>query len=1236
MKMKQVKKLLSITLATAMLVAGTPAGSFASETGMKEQSAAGSQDQAAASAEGQDQAAAAAESQDSGETAAKAAEEDGQESTPAKDQEEKTEVEAAQAEALAEGETAPGQEEGTDSGAEGNEGSQSDGAGSSEAAPETEAPPEGGTPDTGTPAPDPSAPEEGETTGDDSAPGNEEPEEPSPSPGGETTPGGDDTGDGTGDETGGETGDDTEVTVTWRIGDQVVDPSSGTADITWKSGLVLSVDTSGDSDAFSMTVKRDGNETTAELNETGSYQAVLKRGEQVISELNFNVKKAIREFQWENLSAVYTGASWETCPKAVFFTSEGEGPIEAAVSFDGGSPVNCGRYGVTAYLKPEQVGHYKIVAGETKNTQQVFEITRVPIEIKVKEGQSKYYGADDPAKFQYTVTNKAAGSSLTPEAITGLLAEEFSVGADKFLTRREPAKNENAGKYGLELFEGKEKDSKNFDITYLASTFEIKKLPITILPDEDQSKLYGQADPESYDYTVALGVKKGDTALTVDAVQKELGKNVIDREPGEEPGNYKYVLIPEDSGRVTNYGNFDVAIAKGAPYFEIGKIAIMDVEEVDSRQESFKVTTNLSGKRTKKAETRVNVEVLSFPRSKDGITFSKKEIKESLEGGAPFTGSVGTVDLEEIVYQKKRKDMDGVLHWVGYLPADTKIRVSIVDDKGKMVSANYRDLMVSSVPVSFDWSGYENGVSGNYFADRTGESELILKAGADVREDEWIEISYKRDVNGEAEVIYEDSLNYRFSPDPNNSGTTHMMQSVTANVMDTLNLECEPQELQFYVDDMAFEIPSSSIQFENRGREITVQLPEYGTISGVSIPGAQVSLPGGSATEFRLPVSWSGTALIPTGSQISVTYTDLAGHQGAGSTSASQSSVATPIAFGIRPELNANGYLNGRGNTLIVSGTACSCEPIMVSVADMTQSVNAAQTDVWSDSNGSWEALFDMSRLPEGQDFTIRAEYMDVSGAGYSINAKFDSFCASPATFSPIYEAMTHINGMVETDTAVALVVNGETQNYYEIPVDRFGHFSMNDVPMMFGGEDSFDIYVTDIAGNVSIRHYEIPEPGDPFEVSSQISPLGKFFYSAQEEGSDSFAATPVSAGDFEKGTVEIPLLMGMSYEVGTLTLQKTENGFTASSRLGFTEELDPEDYRVGEGKLYVYASRPSVEDLKNKTGAEYAYGAEIPLGEGTVWIAGSQDMTILADEMAGLELYDYGSSKAYVRYQEQ
>ena len=154
--------------------------------------------------------------------------------------------------------------------------------------------------------------------------------------------------------------------------------------------------------------------------------------------------------------------------------------------------------------------------------------------------------------------------------------------------------------------------------------------------------------------------------------------------------------------------------------------------------------------------------------------------------------------------------------------------------------------------------------------------------------------------------------------------------------------------------------------------------------------------------------------------------------------------------------------------------------------------------------------------------------------------------------------------------------------------------------------------------------------------------------------------AAPVSAADFEeyvavndadnaddtkeaketkkiKDTIELPLLMGMSYEVGTLTLHKTENGFTVSTEIKVSDDIDKEDYTVENDKLYVYTSRPTLNDIKNCTGKEYTYGEEIPFGENeTVWIVDNKDMTILADSMADLTAYDYAKNKEYEAYQER
>ena len=61
------------------------------------------------------------------------------------------------------------------------------------------------------------------------------------------------------------------------------------------------------------------------------------------------------------------------------------------------------------------------------------------------------------------------------------------------------------------------------------------------------------------------------------------------------------------------------------------------------------------------------------------------------------------------------------------------------------------------------------------------------------------------------------------------------------------------------------------------------------------------------------------------------------------------------------------------------------------------------------------------------------------------------------------------------------------------------------------------------------------------------------------------------------------------------------------------------------------------MDDLRNRTGQEYAYGEEIPFGENeTVWIVDQKDMTILADSVMDLDVFKFGESEEYEAYQER
>ena len=922
---------------------------------------------------------------------------------------------------------------------------------------------------------------------------------------------------------------------------------------------------------------------------------------------------------------------------------DGENPVPVLIREEGN---NVGDYTISVNGKAIASTNFMISNPDAQGT---LYIDPLPVTIVANDRQSKVYGAKDSGYAGYTIKSIGKEGEVTEKKQEDVESELYTYNhkeynGENILTVLKRKPGENADSYGYELTKPDGKYG-NFTVTYEpleGVNYVITPLPITIVPKKNQSKKFGEIEPTYIIDKINYDAKVTD--LTEEKISKEINGDdkALSREEGEKPGSYKYVLNESDK-RFKNYTpKIDTENS-----FTIKEIMIKKVDDINSRQGSFSVETNLTGSRISTVDTGIAIDVDFSACEGKGVEFSHNIYDYIPDADdIKFVGSSSKVTVEDVSYKKNGKT------WYGKLPAGAVLKVSVIgkikNENGEVidtveVSEKPVDVTVSQVNASFDWSGTKqsslgNGDRGvNNYVDEKTPLTLTAKDDSAVT-DEIVEIRYDNG-SGKEEASYYNTLNQTFKPVANNVGSKHATQKVTANIVDTLNINCESKSQVFYVDDMAFPISSSAIQFENRGKEIKIQVPEGGTIKSVTIPGGTITVGGGVSNQFTFPVSFSGKNLIPTGSNISVTYVDEAGHEGSGTAAATRSSVSTPITFRIRPELNVNGYLNGqRGNTLIISGVACACEPIRVTVAGMTQTTNATQADTWSDANGAWEVAFDMSRLPEGQDFTISAEYMDVNGTSYSMNAKYEAFVAPATVKSPIYEAMTHISGMVEPGTAVALVVNGEQSKYYEIDVDRFGRMSMDDVPMMFGGEDSFDIYVQDIAGNVSIQHYDVAEPGDPFEVTSQVNPLGKYFYRAEQKLSDVYAATPVSGKDFEESdTLELPLIMGMSYEVGKMTLTKQDDGIVVNSDIQLSEDIDREDYKVENEKLYVYRTRPTVDDLRDKNGEEFKYGDVIPLGaDETIWLVDEKDMTILADDMEALEAFKYDESKEYETYQEQ
>ncbi len=785
----------------------------------------------------------------------------------------------------------------------------------------------------------------------------------------------------------------------------------------------------------------------------------------------------------------------------------------------------------------------------------------------------------------------------------------------------------------------------------------INKLPITVslTNGAKTSKVCGETDPDiGYTCTINDNV---DVDVDNDTIKSWLGK--IERVPGsdgnrsEMPGTYDLQL----SGSSTTDSNIwdSLNITLPNPFnFTINKVTLSQSATdglSDYRDTSFTIATDIADEEGETRNSNVEFElrvVGEIAESASGVSCTVTDLSKLI---GETSVNLGTGNSHQFKVNQVNTFSKAGVTWQGGIPANTVLKVRLYY-KNKPVS----DLVSITVPQKKEvsivngWSGTEEIGGRNCLKNQNSLSLTVSDSGVG----EVLAVTN----NGSTTYPTMESKTYSIQ-NTIEEQEGHPDITISGEFLDTRNLTAASSSLTYYVDTLAQAISSSNIVFSNRDSQIQITLPEEGTVNSVNIPGATVAtsskgIKAAAGETISLPVTISGSQLPATGSEVTVSYTDTAGHDnGTGSTTAARSTISTPIHFSIRPELVADEFLNGRSDTLIINGTGQACEPIRVSIAGSDQSLYITQTATWVEGEtGTWTVSVPMSSLPEEEEFTITAEYTDVNGPSESMTATYDAFVASPVAVSPIFEAMSHLSGMVEPNTTVALVVNGDTSNYYEIVPDRFGHFSFNEVPMLFGGEDSFDLYVTDIAGNVSIRHYEIPTPGDPFTVTAQINPLGKFFYSAEEENSTAALATPVSADMFQEttknaeddtetttdiDTVEIPLLFGMSYEIGTMTLQKTANGFTVAKELDL-DNVDSANYSITDEKLYVFTQEPSMEDLAKHTNCkEYSYGDEIPMASsGEVWIVGEASMTMLVDDLEELEVLDFDHDKQYEAFQEK
>lgn len=165
------------------------------------------------------------------------------------------------------------------------------------------------------------------------------------------------------------------------------------------------------------------------------------------------------------------------------------------------SGTNAGTY--KAYAETRNIAMGCKSSGRTPVT---LTINTAAVTVTPLANQSKVYGDADPV-FTYSVTPALTGN----DAFTGALS-------------REPGESTNTYAFTT----GSLSAGNNYTISLASGNFTIAPKPVTVTPDANQSKVYGDSDP-AFTYTLSPSLV-GDDKIT----------GALDRTPGENIGTYAF------------------------------------------------------------------------------------------------------------------------------------------------------------------------------------------------------------------------------------------------------------------------------------------------------------------------------------------------------------------------------------------------------------------------------------------------------------------------------------------------------------------------------------------------------------------------------------------------------------------------------------------------------------------------------------------------------------------------
>ncbi|MFD1628268.1 BspA family leucine-rich repeat surface protein [Pseudopedobacter beijingensis] len=218
--------------------------------------------------------------------------------------------------------------------------------------------------------------------------------------------------------------------------------------------------------------------------------------------------------------------------------------------------------GTLSRTSGEAVGEYDITQNTLKLTSQgaknymlsfrsdQFKITPATLTVTANAGQQKVYGQSNPSVYTYTVNGLANGDTEA-SVLTGSLSR---------------VSGELVGEYpitqgSLSLISS---SNRNYILSFQSDKFKITQAQLTVTANVGQYKVYGEANPPAYTYTV--------NGLTNDDIQGGVLTGSLSRVSGEVVGDYP---ITQGSLLLTVQGSQNYILAFKSNDFTIKPIILV-------------------------------------------------------------------------------------------------------------------------------------------------------------------------------------------------------------------------------------------------------------------------------------------------------------------------------------------------------------------------------------------------------------------------------------------------------------------------------------------------------------------------------------------------------------------------------------------------------------------------------------------------------------------------------------